>query len=182
MPKWYLIRTKQYKEAFVRRMLSERVSNLFLPLLRTDQTQRGRRIQAVVPLFPCYIFALFNRETDIHFVQRTPGVVGVLGAGDEPSEVDESVIEEIRSRATNGIVELPQRTFSPGEAVSIVGGPLRGINAIFDRYMSGSQRVALLVDLIAGASVRTIMPAALIAPTDTSSWATAALRRANGWK
>jgi transcription antitermination factor NusG len=106
----------------------------------------------------------------------------VLSAGDEPSEVAESVIEEIRSREKNGIVELPPRTFTPGEAVTIVGGPLRGISAVFDRYMSGSQRVALLIDLIAGANVRTIMPATLIAPAETSSWTTTAPRRASAWK
>jgi len=163
-------------------MLSERVSNLFLPLLRTNCTQRGRRVQTIVPLFPCYIFASLNRETDIHFVQRTPGVVGILSAGDEPSEVDESVIQEIRGREKDGVVELPRRTFSPGETVSIVGGPLRGINAIFDRYMSGTQRVALLIDLIAGANVRTIMPSELVAPMDESIWTPAASQRASGWK
>jgi transcriptional antiterminator RfaH len=175
--KWYLVRTKQYKEAFVRSALTRRIPNTFLPLLRTRRLQWGRAMYGTAPLFPCYLFAHFNLETEYHFVQRTPGVVGVLCAGDEPSEVDESVIDEIRKRGTNGVVEIPQATFSSGESVSVVSGPLRGISAIFERYMSGSERAALLLDLIGGANVRTILPCALIAPADRPSPLTLASRR-----
>ena len=129
-------------------------------------------------LVPLLSFAQIDLETEYHFVQRTPGVVGLLCAGGEPSEVDESVIEEIRKRGTNGIVEVPQGTFSSGESVSVVSGPLRGISAIFERYMSGSQRAALLLDLIGGASVRTILPCALIAPLNKPAPVAVASRRA----
>jgi transcription elongation factor/antiterminator RfaH len=176
--KWHLVRTKQYKEAFVRNMLSKKASDTFLPLLRIQRPHWGKVTHTVTPLFPCYLFAQIDLETEYHFVQRTPGVVGLLCAGGEPSEVDESVIEEIRKRGTNGIVELPQGTFSSGESVSVVSGPLRGISAIFERYMSGSQRAALLLDLIGGASVRTILPCALIAPLNKPAPVAVASRRA----
>lgn len=177
--KWYLIRTKQYKEAFVRNMLSKRASDTFLPLLRSQRPQWGKVTHTITPLFPCYLFAHIDLETEYHFVQRTPGVVGLLCAGGEPSEVNESVIEEIKKREINGIVEIPQGTFSSGESVSVVSGPLRGISAIFERYMSGSQRAALLLDIIGGASVRTILPCALIGPLNKSAPTPVASRRAS---
>src|SRR5258708_4659961 len=164
--KWYLVRTKQYKEAIVHKILSNKISDTFLPRLRSEQRMWGRMTETITPLFPCYLFASFNAETEYHFVQRSCGVVGVLCAGGEPVEVDEAIIVEIRARGLNGVVELSRPSFSRGESVDVVGGPLRGISAVFERYLSGSERAALLVDLIGRANVRIILPSKLLAPAD----------------
>jgi transcriptional antiterminator RfaH len=164
--RWYLVRTKQYKEALVRSTLSHRIADSFLPLLRTRRRQGGRLAHTITPLFPCYLFALFDVATQYHFISRTPGVVGVLCAGDEPSVVDDNVIEEIKQRGRNGIVELSPETFSAGESVNLVAGPLRGISAVFERYLSGAERAALLVDLIGGANVRVIVSSELLTRVD----------------
>jgi len=182
-PKWYLIRTKQHKEPLVHNVLRRLITDDLLPLLRTIRVQQGRITKSVVPLFPGYLFACFDLKAQYQAIQRTPGVVGVVCAGDEPTEVDEVTIAEIRKRAINGIVDLPPRSLHSGESVNVNSGPFRGIDAVFERYLSGSERVALLVELVGGANVRVILPSALVGPTrDTvnSGLGCVGQRRASG--
>jgi len=166
--KWYLIRTRQYKEKAVNEALSKLLPNTFLPLLRTSRRVRGKLVGRIVPLFSCYLFASFELQSQYRTIQRTPGVVGVLSAADEPLEVQEDILEEIRRRGSNGIVELPQETLRSGDPVEIMHGPLRGVSGIFERYLSGPERASLLVTLIGAANVRVIAPSAVVGRTQGS--------------
>src|SRR5712692_3125695 len=136
--RWYLIRTKQYKENLVRSRLSGFVPEAFLPLLRTKTPQWGRLSPAIVPLFPCYLFGFFDLQSAYHKIMRTAGVIGLVRTGEEPVEVNDSIVEEIRCRGRNGIVELPTETFRAGQTVRVKNGALRGLNAVFERYLSGT--------------------------------------------
>jgi transcriptional antiterminator RfaH len=145
---WYLVRTKQHKELLVRQMLSTGTFDTFLPLLRTSRNHWGRIEETVEPLFPTYIFAFFDLEAQYYTIQWTPGVVGLVCAGDEPSEIEPRIVDEIKSRTTKGVVTLLPKELQPGE-LNLADGPLRGLAAVFERYMSGRERVALLVELLA---------------------------------
>ena len=162
-PKWYLVRTKQHKEPFVNDTLCRVCSDTFLPILRTKQWQWGRPATRLGPLFPCYLFVHFDVMLQYHTIQRTPGVVGLVCAGSEPLEVQQGIIDEIKRRAISGIVELSENSLRPGDSVELLQGPLRGIGGIFERYLSGPQRVTLLVQLLGAASVRVVAPSKLVA-------------------
>lgn len=164
-PKWYLVRTRQHKEAFVNDTLCKVCVATFLPLLRTKQWQWGRLANKVGPLFPCYLFIQFDLTAQYHTIQRTPGVVGVVCAGTEPLEVQQYIIDEIKGRATHGVVEVSPTTLRSGDSVELMDGPLRGMNGIFERYLSGPQRVTLLVQLLGTASVRVVAPTQIVART-----------------
>ncbi|MBV8053930.1 MAG: hypothetical protein JO071_01675 [Deltaproteobacteria bacterium] len=160
--RWYLVRTKPRKEALVQFKLAEFVHHTFLPRMRTWHIRNGARTGTVAPLFPCYLFALFELESSLYKVLHTIGVAGVVCAGSTPSEVDASLIEEISRRGENGIVELPQRTFNAGDQVRITDGPMEGFAGIFECYRSGSTRVALLLNFV-GASMKVVVPVTSIA-------------------
>jgi transcriptional antiterminator RfaH len=160
---WYLIRTRQHKERLVQCQLAQFVSSTFLPLTQTKHWQCKKVSETTVPLFPCYIFGLIHLESEYHRVMRTRGVVGFIGAGEEPSVVDDSIVEEIKRRGRNGIVELPGKQFKSGQTVQVHTGVLRGLNAVFERYLSGSDRVALLLNEVRGANVRVILSSSQIA-------------------
>src|SRR5438876_1159069 len=95
-PQWYLVRTKQYKERLVQSKLSEFIPNTFFPLLRSKGLRWGRLTETLTPLFPCYIFARFDLESTYYKIRHTAGVIHVVCAGGEPSEVDEGIVEEIK--------------------------------------------------------------------------------------
>ena len=160
--RWYLVRTKPQKETLVQLKLAEFVRHTFLPRMRAWHARNGSRTETIAPLFPCYMFALFELESSLYKVLHTIGVAGVVCAGSIPSEVDASIIEEISRRGENGIVELPQRTFNAGERVRLTDGPMEGFAGIFEHYRSGSKRVALLLNFV-GASMKIVVPATSVA-------------------
>ena len=80
--------------------------------------------------------------------------------GDSPAKVPDAVIDEIRSRERNGVVELPQppSDFRPGQQVRIVHGVLARKLAIYSG-MKSSERVEILLAML-GAQQRVIFPGA----------------------
>jgi len=160
------VRTKQYKERLVENKLSEFVPATFFPLLRSTGFRFGHATETLTPLFPCYIFARFDLLSTYYRIQHTAGVIQVVCAGGEPSEVEEAIVEEIRNRGTNGIVERPKESYQQGQRVQVQNGPFSGLNAIFERYLSGAERVALLLNAVDTANIRVILPSARIAAVD----------------
>jgi transcription antitermination factor NusG len=51
--------------------------------------------------------------------------------GIHPARVTDPVIEEIRARERNGVIELPRRQLNAGDRVRILAGPFRGHLAIY---------------------------------------------------
>jgi transcription antitermination factor NusG len=160
-PAWYLVRTKSCRERYVHEQLSRVVPDLFLPLLRM---RSGRSpVPSTVPLFPQYIFARLDLAAHFFEVRYMPGVVGFVSAGQEPLAVSETIVDSVRSRCRDGVVELNPRRFTEGEHVRVVGGPFRDFDAIFQGYLSGSKRVAILIQTVEGTGVRVLADASIIA-------------------
>lgn len=160
---WYLIRTKTGKERWVRDQLQTTVPEVFLPLLRGKTPRWGRMTMTVAPLFPCYVFARFDLQLRYFDVKYMPGVRGIVSAGNDPVAVPPAIVTEIRRRGIDDIVEIPERPFDNGERVLVVEGPFRGFEAIFERYLSGAERVAILLSAIEAGGLRVLLPASAVA-------------------
>jgi len=72
------------------------------------------------------------------------------------------VVEEIRSRGVNGVVRIEPPTFGNGERVRVVDGRFQGFEAIFERYLSGAERVAILLSAVEANGVRVVLPSAAL--------------------
>ena len=62
--------------------------------------------------------------------------------------VDESIIQAIRNQATDGVIEISEDQFSPGQIVRIQHGPLCGLEAVFEKKLDGTSRAVLLLKAI----------------------------------
>ena len=160
---WYLIRTKTGKERWVRDQLQSSVPEVFLPLLKAKVPRWGRMAMSVGPLFPCYVFARFDIQRSYFDVKYMPGVHGIVSAGNDPLAVPGAIISEIRRRGVDDIVEIPEKPLGSGEKVLVVEGPFRGFEAIFERYLSGAERVAILLSAIEAGGLRVLLPASAVA-------------------
>ncbi|HVB80534.1 MAG TPA: transcription termination/antitermination NusG family protein [Candidatus Binataceae bacterium] len=159
---WYLVRTKPSRERHVGAHLARLAPEVFLPLLSTA----GRHIQRgnhTAPLFPQYIFLRCDLTAHYFQIRYAPGVTSFVTAGHDPLLVPESIIESVRARCTNGVVHLTPKPFRKGESVQIMTGPFRGFDAVFERYLSGAERVAILLNAVDGYSLRVIATARSIA-------------------
>jgi transcriptional antiterminator RfaH len=160
---WYLVRTKPQKERWVQDQLRNVTTQAFLPMLRSRARCFGRVMTTVKPLFPCYLFAQFNLKERYFDVKYTAGVHSLVSLGGEPVVVPEAIVDEVMRRGVDGVVELPQRRLDPGQKIRIIDGPFRDIEAIFDRYLSGSERVAILLDAIGASTIRVVLPSSCLA-------------------
>jgi transcriptional antiterminator RfaH len=157
---WYLIRTKSGKEHYLNRQLSRRLPETFMPML---ETRSRRRTVSLVPLFPQYLFARLELAVHYFEIRYMPGVVGFISAGLEPLAVAETIVDNIRSRSRDGIVQIARRAFQSGQHVRIINGPFCELDAIFESYLSGSKRVAILITAVEGCGWRVVADAASIA-------------------
>jgi transcriptional antiterminator RfaH len=159
---WYLVRTKPGKEKWVRDQLSKHLE-VFLPMLKARMPRWGKLAISIVPLFPCYVFAKLDLPTNYFEVKYLAGVNGLVSAGPDPIAIPETIIHEIRSRGVDDLIEIHENPFDNGQPVRVIDGPFRGFEAIFDRYLSGAERVAILLNTIQNAGLRVVLPASALA-------------------
>jgi transcriptional antiterminator RfaH len=148
MNSWYAVNTKTRCEAIACASLDRHGVEVFLPMLRERKVHRGECRRTTSPLFPRYLFAKFDVSSQLRAVTYARGVKSVVTFGSAPSMVDESIIHAIRSQLTEGVTELAEDRFSPGQMVRIQDGPLCGLEAVFERKLNGTSRTVLLLKAI----------------------------------
>jgi len=100
------------------------------------------------PLFPGYLFVRFDVSSQLRAVTYARGVKSIVTFGSCPSMVDESIIHAIRGQATNGIIEISEDQFLPGQTVRIQDGLLCGLEAVFKKKLDGTNRAVLLLKAV----------------------------------
>ena len=93
--------------------------------LREHRISHGRRIEVRPPLFPGYCF--LTVEAQWYAARWSIGVIGLIMDGVRPARVADQVIDDLRKRERNGLIELPQRSgLKPGDQVRILQGSFAG--------------------------------------------------------
>jgi len=132
---------------------------VYLPRLREHRRIRGRSVEIRPPLFPGYIFILIVLQWSA--ARYSPGIATLVMNGGGPARVPDCVIDEIRSRERNGLIELPKPPgLARGDRVRIVRGPFTDHLALYQGQTS-QDRVAVLLTLLGGRH-RTELPASAI--------------------
>lgn len=142
---WYLIHSKPRQEDLVVLNLHRLGVESFCPHLKPKRLIRSRRPSVPVPLFPGYLFSMFDFPTQYRKVNYAQGVQRVVTFGSVPAIVEEEIIESIKAKVQNAYVILQPTPFIAGQLLRIEEGPLRGLEAIFEKELSGQQRIALLL-------------------------------------
>ena len=143
-----MIQTKPKKEEEANSYLLTKGVEIFSPLIETFVPRNGKMSKELKPLFPSYIFGKFELEQDYPLVRWARGVKKVLGFGGYPTSVSEEVIEMIRKRTDDSGVVRKTNQFKFNDMVRIKSGPLKDLSGIFERWVSDSERVRILLNLI----------------------------------
>jgi transcriptional antiterminator RfaH len=146
MMHWYALYTKPKKERQVETTLRGQGIEVYLPTVQRKVRRRDRPDRMVY--FPCYLFA----RMDLSVVPRSsidwmPGVRRIVGSGNQPAVVPDEIVEMIRERL-DVIEEVGYGGLKQGDRVRIISGPLRDLEAVFDKPMSPANRVRILLDVV----------------------------------
>jgi transcriptional antiterminator RfaH len=163
---WWAIQTKPRQEARADANLQTSGVHTFLPLVRHVSPGRSKRgwIVTVEPLFPRYLFARCDVPGMAHRIRFARGVSKILGIGDCPTPVDDSIIAVIQRRVgEDGCVRLAP-ALKPGDRIRIVAGPLRDFVGVFESSIAGADRVRLLLAALHG-QWRVVVDDALVEAT-----------------
>jgi transcription antitermination factor NusG len=145
---WYVIQTKPKKEEEARSYLLTKGVEVFNPLIESFQLKNGRMNRGFKPFFPGYFFGKFDLEQNYPLVRWAKGVRKVLGFGGYPTPISDEVVEIIRERTDpHGIVRLKFH-FQANDVVRIKTGPLKDLLGVFERWVSDSERVRILLNLM----------------------------------
>jgi transcriptional antiterminator RfaH len=146
---WYVVLTRSGLEAQAQAHLERQNYGVYYPRLLCRRRRLGRRVQAIVPLFPRYLFAqLAVGVQDLAPIRSTRGVVGLVKFGGEYAVVSERVIEQLRGREDPRLRlhHLDDR-LKPNARVRVSSGPFYGLEGIF-LHESGADRVTVLLNLL----------------------------------
>ena len=158
---WYAVHAKPRHEAVAVLSLQREQVETFFPQLRQKRTIRRVRKWVTGPLFPGYFFARFDATRDGRLVRYANGVINVVSFGGNPAVVDPAIIDGIRSycqlstpnpqhsTALADTVTIQPLALRPGDVVEIQTGPFRGLQGVFEREMSGQERVVILLEVLA---------------------------------
>jgi len=160
--KWYAIQTKVNRERDVEKRLIDLHLEVFLPWMQTRRRIGSKFHWVKVPLFPGYVFSRLDMVTSGKSARYSPGVKDFLTFGSHIAEVDEDIIEGLRERCPGGVAQIDPVKAKPGDTVRINEGPFSGLEAIFEQKLKGSERVAVLLEIL-GRQTRIVLASETIA-------------------
>ena len=145
-PRWYAAYTNANHEKSVAAQFSVRAVEHFLPQYESLRRWKDRQKKLQLPLFPGYVFVKLALRDRLQVIQ-VPGVVRLVGFGEQPVPLADAEVEGLREALAGGLCAEPHRFLKTGQRVRIVSGPLAGREGILKRW-KGDMRVLLSIELI----------------------------------
>ena len=143
---WYAIRTRARHEKQVRDRLAVAGIEQLLPTVIRLSQWKDRKKKIEVPLFSCYCFAQFAWADRLD-VQRTPGVVQIVGNGKGPEPIPDDEIDAILMLMKSTLPYDAHPYLHEGMTVEVIRGPLEGVRGILLRK-DKRHRLVIAVHLI----------------------------------
>jgi transcription antitermination factor NusG len=143
-PCWCVVRTKpRWEERVAARLEAEEISSYAPKVVRKERYEKPRM------LFPGYVFVQLAPRDCVERMRWFPGVRHTLSQSTLVAALDDEDVQEIRGRENDdGVIEIPVPPLRAGERVCVVEGPFEGLEGLFERYLTGAERVQILLRLL----------------------------------
>ena len=150
MSHWYAIHTKARQEMLAAEHLRRQTFEVYLPRIKQGHRYRGQWREKIEPLFPRYLFIRLNLgEENIAPIRSTRGVTKLVSFSGQPVTVPGTFIDALtqRSDPDTGLIHPEKDLFETGATVTIMNGPLHGLEAIF-KVHDDEQRSIILLEIL----------------------------------
>jgi transcription antitermination factor NusG len=125
---WFGIQTKPKAEKVAAIQLKVRGYHVFLPLYQRHNKWSDRVVQVDCPLFPGYLFC--RVDSRLPPIVAVPSVVSIVGRGRQPEPIPEQEIANVQSMLQSGFMVTSHPYLRVGDRVTIVKGPLCGVDGL----------------------------------------------------
>ena len=146
---WVLIYTKAKEEKKANENLQKQGFKTFLPLI--SPSTKNSVFKSLVPVFPRYLFAQINFETDNwSSIKSSYGVSRIVMFSEKFTSIPNNIIEFMQDKLNEAGIykeDISIVDYQKGDPVSIKEGRFAGIDAIFLSKKS-KDRVRLLLKLL----------------------------------
>jgi transcription antitermination factor NusG len=164
--RWYAAYTYPRHEKAVVKQLESKSIEAFLPVFRTENRWKDRRVQIQTPVFPGYVFTRINLSERSR-VLAVPGVIRMLSFNGIPAPIDDSEIEAVRLCVERGAALEPYPFLEIGDRVRVRSGVLEGLEGLISRCKD-DRRLIVPISLI-NQSVVVEIDVQLLEPLDTKN-------------
>lgn len=139
--KWYLLKTKFRQEKKSSVELSNQGIVNFFPIFQKEILRKGKVSLKDEPLFSGYIFIYIDpNKINWNALRSTKGISSVVSFGSGPQTVSNNIVEALRKIQNINVEKLHEK----GDSLSILTGPLKGLNAIYEAPDGDSRSIVLL--------------------------------------
>ena len=146
---WHVLRSKPHKEESLHRFVTSEGYHAFYPQIPANPVNpRARKIKSY---FPGYMFVQTCLvEKGQNAFQYLPFSMGLVWLGGEPAVVPDPVVHALQMRIAEiwDAGGLAYTDLEPGERVIIQEGVFEGYEGVFDAYISGNDRVHILLKML----------------------------------
>jgi transcription antitermination factor NusG len=163
---WHAIWTRSHCEQLVAQQLAARGFEIFLPEMGTWSRRAGETRLIRVPMFPGYLFVrgALDKQQYVE-VCKARGIVRILGdAWNRLALIPEAEIDSIQRVVAADVPVLPHAHLTSGDHVTVIDGPLAGVEGLFVRDSSPRGRLVLSIHLL-GRSVAVEIDGAAVTPS-----------------
>jgi len=141
---WYAVHSRPKQEIRALENLQNQGFETWLPMLTMEKLRRGRLAEVTEPMFSRYLFIRLDTEqTNWAPIRSTLGVSRLVSFGNRPAPIADNLIQALRQMPDRP----PERLLQAGQAVRMIDGPLKGLEAIYQQA-DGELRAMVLVDLM----------------------------------
>ena len=151
---WYVLHVKPRTEKRVNERLAIMCVFHYLPLVRKERRVQRRKIVRHLPVFPGYVFTRLFPEERIKIL-GTQWIVRTIPVTNPRRMIHQLRQVEHASRLPTDL-RLAE-SFSAGEYVKVVSGPLRGLEGQVKR-IGAQTSLVLTVDILGRALEATVAP------------------------
>jgi len=155
--RWYVIHARSGYEAFVKKVLEERIVSLgwqsifgdiLVPKEKIVEMRKGQKRESERKFFPGYVLVqMVMTDETWHMVREIPKVLGFIG-NEKPTPISDKEADAILRSVEESVDKpKPKQLFEAGEVIRVIEGPFADFNGVVEEvnYDKNRLRVAVLI-------------------------------------
>ena len=158
MTNWYIVQTfsgfeqkvaETIKETIKTKELSEKITEVLVPIHEVTEVKRGKRVQRKKKYFPSYVLVKMEMNKELyHMIKNIQKVTGFLGTTGTPVAVPDKEIDKIMGNIKEGSLSPePRLSFDIGEQVKVCEGPFSSFTGLVEEVDEEKLRLKVSVSI-----------------------------------